>query len=112
MIGRGTTPTLIIEFDPEEFKVSEIARSTVAFSQWNAKLVLDWPVPLGQKGQFEFDDDRNAIVITLTQAQTLMFQEGEVNCQVRGLFDDGTAWDSEIWIEDWGKTLDERVLTI
>ena len=58
------------------------------------------------------DAENSKLTITLTQEQTLGFQKGVANLQVRGVFADETAFASDICTVPINPVLDERVIEV
>lgn len=99
---RGTTPSYIISFK-EDIQFSDVSLWTVTLKQWQQSVQFDDPV---------VDLEEKTLTVTLTQEQTLGFQKGAVELQVRGLFADGTAFASNIGCVPINPILDERVLEV
>ena len=97
---KSTTPTYILEFD-SEFTFDAVIFWTVALKQGKTLLTIDDP---------QVDTENKTLTITLTQEQTLSFQVGEANIQVKGKFADGTVFASEIEKVPVNTVLDERII--
>lgn len=97
-IIRGTTPTVQVTL--ENYDVSKLATIHLALKQQKTLLIKN-------ETQMRIDPISNTISIPLSQADTLMFQGGEVEAQLRmsNLWDDylGTI----VMSIPWYKTLEE-----
>lgn len=82
---RGTTPTYKVKFvDEIDFLDVETFYATLKQSDV-AKVTRKDP---------EIED--NTLIFTLTQEETLKFKEGEAELQIRGKFNDGTAFTTKV----------------
>lgn len=80
---RGTTPTLTITVTGMD--VTDLKTIKVTFKQGNIELTK-------ATNDVTIDAENNAILVPLTQEDTLKFDSGAVNVQIRGLLaDDVTA---------------------
>lgn len=95
---RGTTPTFAITL-PADIAVSSLTSAYMTFEQ-SGSTVLE-----KELSDFSLDSVNNALLLTLTQAETLAFTQGQiVNYQLR--FKTATkAYASEIW-----HTLADRII--
>lgn len=85
---RGTTPTLTIKVNGLD--VADLKTVKVTLEQGSVELTKN-------TDEVTIDTEYNQISVPLTQADTLQFQSGAVNVQIRGLLsDDKTAIASTI----------------
>ena len=97
---RGSTPTYTISFE-EEIDFDTVKTWSVAFEQGRNQLRLDSP---------EIDPEEKTLTVTLSQADTLRFADGEAKLQVRGVFYDDVAFVSDIVVVPVHPVIDERIL--
>lgn len=100
---RGTTPTLTITLDG--VLVSDLGQVFVTFEQKGIELTK-------QNDDITLDVEANAIIVPFSQEDTLTFNQGPVNCQLRALLADGTtAIASKIKAFSMDKVLLDGVIT-
>ena len=79
---RGTTPTLTITVTGMD--VTDLKTIKVTFKQGNIELTK-------ATDDVTIDAENNAILVPLTQEDTLKFDSGAVNVQIRGLLADNVT---------------------
>ena len=94
---RGTTPTLVFH---TPYKGDMVASGFITFTQ-RGDILLDIPI-----SDSSVEVSNNAIALTLTQAQTLMFDpQGKNLVQIRLVLEDGSVVASNIVTISVGKIL-------
>ena len=78
---RGTTPTLVLAVTG--LNVAELDTIFITFEQGSLELTKS-------KDDITIDEEANTIKVTLSQEETLKFNAGSVNVQVRGIVADGS----------------------
>ena len=77
---RGTTPTL--EFELEGVDLEEVQTAILTIRQKYKNIINQ---------ELTIDTDASVLYLTLTQQQTLMFEEGKCQIQIKVLFKDGSV---------------------
>lgn len=85
---RGTTPTLILTVDGE-VDLTEAKNLYVTISQYGNELTRS-----SSDGCLEIDS--GSVSVYLTQKETLSFSAGWAKVQIRGIYEDGTAFATDI----------------
>lgn len=99
---RGTTPTFEISLNGID--VSEIENVHIAFKQYK-KLLIKYTEDI------TVDENKNAICVTLSQEDTLMFSFGYAYIQLKFLTKDGFVTATAMWMEPVEEILEESVIT-
>lgn len=97
---RGTTPTHIFDNIGVDLRN---ARVYLTYSQFGANVL--------EKTNEDMTITENTISVTLTQEETLAFQEGTISMQIRYVMADGKADKSDIMQTRADKILKEGVIT-
>ena len=87
---RGTTPTLRVKV--RGIAVEELTTMYLTIKQGSVELTKD---------NFEIDDTENRLIVTLTQAETLAFDDGACQIQLRAMTRKGQAVASTIVTMRW-----------
>lgn len=87
---RGTTPTVVIEI-PNEIPVSSITVAYLSFEQ-NKRKVIEIPLE-----DMDLDTENNTLSVTLSQEQTLKFENNVMVMYQLRLGVDGAYYATNIW---------------
>lgn len=95
---RGTTPTL--RFKVKGIGVEELDSIFITLKQGNKELTKT-------NEDVTIDEDENRLIVTLTQEETLNFNDGVCQLQLRATTDKGGAVASSIVTKQWEHILME-----
>ena len=85
MIMRGTTPSIVFDFD-EDLDFEEMEQIWVTLRDGHQR-VYNWPI-----SRLTLDSERNEITLDLTQAETNCMAWGNGDVQIRFLTKTGAAF--------------------
>lgn len=100
---RGTTPVVTIQIEDEDYDMTQIDECHVAIqnnSGRNLKIFTDC----------DLDDVNKTISFMLSQEDTLNYEKGYIDLQVRVRYKDGTADASDIFTGTMKQILEEGVI--
>ena len=100
---RGTTPTFTYEWDGD-VDISSLVDVCVSFYQKKTDHLL----PL-HSSEGRVIIAANGATVTLTQDETLAFEKGSAQCQLKLKFFDGTVWGSDLEKIEVDEVLHEEV---
>ena len=108
---KATTPnhTFTLPTDTSEFSILRIIYKQVSECGKTVKLIKEYKNGTAAPGM-SLDED--IVIIKLTQQETLLFNEGKVSVQVRGLTTGGDVVDSQIDGVSVVEALDEDILEV
>lgn len=107
----ATTPThtFTLPIDTSEFSILRIIYKQAGNCGKTIKLVKEYKDGTAAPGMTL---DEKIVIIKLTQQETLLFNEGKVSIQVRGLTTGGDVVDSQIDGVSVVEALDEDILEV
>lgn len=88
---QGTTPSYIFTLKDKQINFEDIEIFVITLKSCSAEVTHNSEEPC-----VTLDDEKKQITLTLTQAETLSFKEGEAEMQLRGKFIAGTAFASKV----------------
>ena len=102
-IYRGTTPTIILKIDNDDFDMTDIVVCHVTIQNDNGrnKKVFDNPT---------IDVENKTISIELTQQDTLAYETGNINLQIKVKLQGGRVVASPILVTPMNKILEEAII--
>ena len=98
-IRRGTTPTLVLNID--DVHMEDIAKWFVSITQDSVQIV---------KTNEDLVIEDTALMVHLTQEETLRYKQSEVEVQIRALTTGGVAIASDIKKFCFGRILQNEVI--
>lgn len=102
-IYRGTTPTIMVHLRNIDFDMSDIEKCQVTLEDdrgRNQKVFNDPTI----------DEENKTISIELSQADTLSYDYGMLNLQIRIKLENGRVVPTKIYSLKMGRTLNEEIL--
>lgn len=98
---RGTTPTLRIKV--KGIAVEELDSIFLTLKQGNKELTKE-------NDDVQIDEDENRLLVTLTQEETLNFNDGACQIQLRATTTKGAVVASSIVVKQWEHILMEGAI--
>lgn len=88
---QGTTPSYIFALKDKTINFEDIEIFVITLKSCSSEITHNSDEPC-----VTLDNEKKTITLTLTQAETLSFKEGEAEVQLRGKFIAGTAFASKV----------------
>lgn len=101
---RGTTPILTFKINTE-LDLSEIDKAEITFKSMAGSKEKTW-----DQNRMMIDTQEKIITLSLTQQETLYFDTGEINIQLRIKMNDELVYASKIITNSLDKILKEGVI--